>query len=67
MLEYIYYCLSHPPTLQNMPSDGLVYVEPYLRRQYVRNIDHLIWGVAAYDRPLSPFELDRYKLIREEV
>lgn len=61
--EYVYYCPMRPPTMGNVPMDGLLYVEIFPERKYVDEIESTACGWAVYRRELTPRELYHYELI----
>lgn len=65
MEKYRYYCRMRPPMLDSIPIDRAIIleVESFLERQYVAEIDSMVWGWVEYDRPLSPKEVAVYELI----
>lgn len=60
-----YYCVTRPPTLATIPLDdfGWINIESLDERQYVPEIDRMVWGWVEYDRFLTPKEVADYELI----
>lgn len=63
MEKYRYYCRTRPPMIGGLPTGGnIVDVRAFDERQYVSEIDCMVWGWVDYDRPLSPKEVADYEL-----
>lgn len=64
MEKYRYYCPKQPPSLETIPIDTAIIleIEAFPERQYVSEIDLMVWGWVEYDRPLSPREVAKYRL-----
>ena len=60
--RYVYYLLRRPPSPGTHPIDGLVDLNDFGERAYVREIDRYAWGKLIYNRRLSWQEVENWEL-----
>lgn len=62
--KYRYYCPMRPPMIGGLPTGRtLVNAEVFEERQYIAEIDRMVWGWVEYTEPLTPAEVSEYELI----
>lgn len=63
--EYVYYCPMRPPSLRAVPMKGLLYVETFKERKYIKEIKGKAWGWAVYKERLTSQDILEYELIEK--
>ena len=65
VIEYGYLCLMRPPMPGAVPREGLLQCKG--KEGHSRESGHHYWGLAFYDRELTPEEIRHYDLERASL
>lgn len=59
-----YYSIMRPFGIGTCPKRGLIDVENFDRREFVKEIGRKAWGYALYNRELTEEEVRDYELVK---
>lgn len=59
---YRYYLLERPPGMGCQPK-GVVIIQTFVHKDYVKEIDRKAWGWVEYAEPLTAKQVEEYELM----